>query len=67
MSQIYHFNKLVYIGEFTIESLNIFVEVGTSDGIRHEQDAIMGEDEEQATLTIEEAAIPEIKAEATDD
>ena len=45
--------------------LLIVGEVATSDGMRQEQEeAMIGDDEEQATLTIEEASI---KDEATDD
>ena len=47
-------------------NFSISVETAPAEEIRHEQeDVLMGEDEEQATLTIEEA-MPETKAESSD-
>ena len=47
-------------------NFSISVETAPAEEMRHEQeDVLMGEDEEQATLTIEEA-MPEAKGDSSD-
>ena len=58
---LYHFHIYELTWNFSIS-----VEAAPAEELRHEQEEVlMGEDEEQANLTIEEA-MPEIKGEATD-